>query len=316
MDMKKALVLLLIVVFVLSGLTITKDLLVQKVVILGASVVLGAPVSIDSFSIGIVNQSVRMSGLKIYNPPGFPRGILLHVASVNLRLRVAALFRGRISVPYAEIDLREMGVLKDKTGKLNVDALKVAKQEKKAKPAKPMPLEIDLLRLSIGKVVSKDYSVSGAEPLVSVYDVNINKSYKNITSAQQLAALIVAEPMKAAGIQGAAIYGVAMLAGVAILPVTVAATFAGRDNVEHVFQASSEEVYSVALGVAQKMGTIVRESRQAGVISADIGGAKVSIKVFSGAGGKGRAVISARKYLLPKPEVAGGVLYSILEKIK
>ena len=48
----------------------------------------------------------------------------------------------------------------------------------------------------------------GKEPLVQVFDVNLkDKTYKDIQSAQQLAALIMVEAMKPTAIKGAKIYG-------------------------------------------------------------------------------------------------------------
>ena len=70
---------------------------------------------------------------------------------------------------------------------MNVDQLKVVRQGKvqRGKPAEQMPMQIDMLTLGIGRIVSKDH-FPGGEPIVKVYDINIRKSYKNITSAQQL----------------------------------------------------------------------------------------------------------------------------------
>jgi hypothetical protein len=176
-------------------------------------------------------------------------------------------------------------------------------------------MQIDLLTLSIGKIVYKDYAV-GTEPSVRVYDVNRHKSYKGIPSAQQLALLVLAEPMKAAAIKNAEIYGVAMLTGVAALPVAVAATFIGKDNVQQVIDASFEHVYEISLEVVKRMGTITKDDASGGVIKANINGAMVALMLRKGIDNKTEITISARKYMFPKLDIAGGVLYQILDKLQ
>lgn len=313
--MKKTLLTVLIVVIALLGLGIVRDQIIKSAITVVASKITGAPVHIDGFSLGIFNQRVRISGFKMYNPKGFAEGILVSIDKIDVTYDLGALLKRKIHLVNAEIELNEMGLQKNKEGKLNVDSLKVVKENQGAKPQEQMPLGIDILKLGIGKVVLKDYSVA-KEPSVSVYDVNIHKTYKNISSAQQLAALIMSEPMKAAGIQGAKIYGVAMLGGVAILPVAVAATFIGRDSVEKEFNSGADIVYQVSLEILGKMGKVTKENKAGSAINADVNGAQVSLKIDKKSGNKSKMTISARKYFLPKPEIAAGILYEISEKIK
>lgn len=314
--MKKTLIVPVIVVVSILAATILKDFVIKSVITVVATQVTGAPVHIDGFSLGLFNQKVRISGFKMYNPKGFPRGTLVHISKINVTYDLGALFKKKLHLLSAEIELKEMGLIKNAAGKLNVNELKVMKQEekKKAKPSKQMPMQIDLLKLGIGKIVSKDYS-SGKEPVVYVYDVNIHKSYKNITSVQQLAALIIMEPMKAAGIEGAQVYGVAMAAGVAVLPVGIAATFAGKDYARQEFVSSFEKAYDVSLAVLKRKGKVT-EDNLAGIITGEVDGAKVTIRIKKKTVNKVEIMVSARKFMLPKPKIAGGVLYEIAEKLK
>jgi hypothetical protein len=210
-----------------------------------------------------------------------------------------------------EIELKEMGLTKSKEGKLNVDELIIVKGSKSSPPT---PMQIDLLTLSIGKIVYKDYS-SGAEPSVRVYDVNKRKSYKGVPTAQQLALLVLAEPMKAAAIKNAEIYGTAMFAGVAVLPVAVAATFIGKDYVRQIIDARFEHVYEISLEVVKRMGRITKDDAQDGAIKANINGANVALQFRKKADNKTEITISARKYMFPKLDIAGGVLYQIIDKL-
>jgi len=309
--MKKLFIVLGIVVFFLVCIAIFKNQIVKSVVTRAAVTVIGTPVHMDSFSFSILKSSIHISGLKIYNPSGFPEGILVSCSKINVVYDRAALFKQKLHLVFLEVELDEMGLTKNKEGELNVDSLKVAQT---SEPSKPMPMQIDLLTLGIGRIVYKDYS-NGTEPAVRVQDVNIHKSYKDITSAEQLAVLILAEPVKAAGIRGAKIYGVAMLTGVAALPVGIAATFLGKDSVQQTTDAGFQHVYDVSLEAVKRMGKLTKEDAENGAIKANIQGAMVAIQIRNGSDNKTEITISARKYLFPKPDIAGGVLYGIVDKL-
>jgi len=315
--MKKIRAILVIFCIAIFSVGIIKDQIIKSVITVIATQVTGSPVHIDGFSLGIFNQSVRISGLRMYNPKGFPKAILVDLPKINVRYDLNALLKKKLHLMSAGIEIREIDLERNKEGKLNVDELKVVKQGKKqgSKPSEQMPMQIDMLTLSIGRIVIKDYS-AGGESIVKVYDINIHKSYKNITSAQQLTALILAEPMKAAGIQGAEIYGVTVLTGVAVLPVAVVATLIGRDSVQQDFISTFDNVYEKSLEVLKRKGKIAREDKSRGIISATINSAQITVKIRKKAGNKTQVVISARKYLFPKPEIAGGVLYGISEKLR
>lgn len=315
--MKKIRIILLAVVISIFTVVIIRDQIIRVTITVAATRVLGTGVHIDGFSLGLFRQSVKISGFKVYNPKGFSKGILLDLPKINVVYDLAAILKGKLHLPNVEVELKEMLLEKNTKGELNVDSLKVAKQGKaqELKPAKQMPMQLDIVKLGIGRIISKDYSADKG-PMVKLYDINIHKTYKNITSAQQLAALILTEPMKSAGIEGAKIYGAAMLAGVAVLPVSLAATFMGKDSARQVFNASFDTAFETTLMVLKKMGKVSSQDKTRGAIAAQLDSVQVNVKVGKGLENKTEIVISARKYLLPKPEIAGGILYEIAEKLK
>ncbi|KPK99227.1 MAG: hypothetical protein AMJ95_00330 [Omnitrophica WOR_2 bacterium SM23_72] len=320
--MKKILIILCVILIGLVVLGIVKDQIIKSAITVMTSKMVGAPVKMDGFRLGLLRQSVDITGFRIYNPEGFSEAALIDIGKIRVALNAGALLKGKLHLRNAEFALKEMTLETNKEGKLNVDVLKVAKQPAKekvkdkepAKPAKQMPFQIDELKLSIGKLVMKDYSIPGV-PAIKVNEINIDRTYKNITSAQQLVALILSEPMKAAGIQGAVIYGAAMMTGVGIVPVAIASAFIGKDSVQQVFDASFDKVYDVSLAVLQEMGQVSSESRADGAISATVSKALVRLEVKTKED-KTELTISARKYMLPEPSIAGGVLYKIEEQLK
>ena len=293
-------------------IVIFSNQVIKTAVTVVASNISGAPVHMDGFSLNILSSTIHISGFKMYNPIGFPKGILASCPKIKVIYDRATLFKQKHHFLIMEIELKEMGLVKNKEGKLNVDSLKIVQQ---SEPSSPIPMQIDLLTLSIGKIVYKDYTI-GIEPSVQVYDVNVQKSYKGIPTVQQLVLLVLAEPMKATAIKGAAIYGAAMLTGVGVLPVLAAATFIGKDSVQEIIDVSFEHVYKVSLEVVGRMGTITEHDASNGTINANINGAMVALILKKGADNKTEITISARKYMFPKLDIAGGVLYQILNKLQ
>ena len=310
-----------IILVILIGLGIVKDQIIKVAVQAGASRVLGTNVSVGGLSSGILRQSMRVRAFKIGNPPGFPQGTMLDVTEAGVDYDLSALLSGKLHFPLVILNLNEMVVVKNPAGVLNVDALKVAEKKEAApagkpeKPSKPLSLKIDVLRLNVNRVVFKDYT-QGEEPLVQVFDVNLkDKTYKDIQSAQQLAALIMVEAMKPTAIKGAKIYGVATVLGAGFLPVGIAGALLGKDSAQAEFGAPFDQVYQTALEVIGKNGTLSSESKTDGVIKADVSGHNVTVKITKNDQGKTEIVIAARKFLIPRPEVAQGILYQIQEKL-
>lgn len=319
--MKKIFIIIVIVIIALVGISIARDLLIKNIITVVASSLTGAPVRVGSFSMSIIRQSVRIANFKIYNPKGFPPGVLLDCPKIAVVSDIGALFTGRLHLKRLDFELKELGLVKNKEGNLNVDSLKISQEGERPKEREPkkatkrMPIAIDLMNLKIERVVDKDYSVSGP-PLIKVYDIKLKKTYKNITSPEQLAVIIISEPLKAAGVRGLKIYGVAMLTGVAALPVSAAFTVAGKDYARADFNVPVDRAYDAGLKVLKNSGIVKKEDRATGTINAEIGGAQVTLKVQKLAGKAAQVTVSARKYMLPKPQIAAGVLYGITDELR
>ena len=314
----KIIIAVFIIAFVYS-VSLFKDTLIKSVVTAAAVQVTGAEVRIDSFSFDILDSSIHIRGLKIYNPAGFPREILIDIPRIEVQYDLSALLKKELHLPEAEIDLKEVAVIKNKEGQLNVNSLKFSKKEepkaREKQPEKAMPMQIDLLKLNIGRVIHEDFSV-GEKPSVQVYNININKTYKNITSATQLASLILAESLRSTAIKGAEVYGVAALAGVAVLPVGVASVFMGQDSAKADFDTNYERAYKASLEAMDELGDIVKADKNTGYIKGQTQGIEVVIRIVETTARKAAITVSARKYMLPKPKTAEGVLYQISQKLK
>ncbi len=322
--MKKLGTILVVVIVVLVALLVIKDLIIKQVLVSQIAGITGTKTSVGGFSTDLFKQQVRIKDFRLYQPQGFPEGTLVHLPAIAVDYDLPAIIGGKIRLPLVKIGLKEMTVIKNRDGKLNVDSLAVTKEEKEEKKEKDERAEksevpdfqIDKLILNIGEVVYKDYT-QGEEPAVKVYSVGIeNKTYTNITDPNQLVVLILAGTMKETAIRGAAIYGVATLLGTGFLPVGVASALVGEDAAVAEFDRNFSAVFDTALSVVRQSGEVSESDREKGVIKGNVDGNDVTVKIERPVEGKVKAMVSARKFLMPQKEAAAGVLYKIKEELK
>ncbi len=209
--MKNILVkIVLIIVVLVLVLGFLKDQIIKAAIVVGAKQVAGVDVVIDHFSLSVVKHAVLIKGIKMYNPAGFPNEVMVDAPAVEVQCNVWNVMRGVLHFSYIRFDLKEIRVTKNKEGKLNVNSLtfmqkmngpavtsdkgldQPAKQQMREQK-KDIPMQFDLVRLNIGKVIYTDNS-TGDKPSVKVMDVNIkNKEFRNISSASELGALVMVE---------------------------------------------------------------------------------------------------------------------------
>ena len=310
-----------VVTIIFLAVAFVKNQVIKTVVTTVGSTIVGAPVAIDGFSLGIFRPAVKIKGLKLYNPKGFPKEALVNIPKIEVGYDLGSIFKGKLHLTKVLIDLQEAVIIRNQDGNLNVDSLKVAQEGgKPAEAKKPsegaIPMQIDVVTLSIGRVIVKDFSV-GEKPFIQVHDVGMkDRTYKNIGSAQQLVSLILVEAMKPAAIRNAAIYGAASLVGVAFLPAGIAATLIAKDSAEANFDMNFDKVYNAGLSLLRDIGTVKEEKKDAGTIKAEIYSNDITFKAEKSEPKGIKVTVAARKMLLPQAPVASGVIYQLSEKLK
>lgn len=312
--MKKIVTVILIILVALFVFSVARDMVIKGFVVSGIKKATGTNVTIGNLSLSLLTQSVKINNFRMYNPPDFPKGILMDLPYIKVSFDALALLKNELHLKELTIELKELQLIKNKEKEFNVDALKVSKGKEPSTKRK-QTMRIDVLNLNIGRIIQKDYSGAG-EPVIQVNDLNIKKTYKNITSIEQLIMLILSESMKLAGIKGAKLYGLFLLTGVGIVPVAVATTFLGKDSVDSSFNYSVGKVYDEALKIIAKSGIVKKASKESGFISANVDGADVNLEFSEIGNNKTRVKASARKYFFPKPQIASGIIYQISEVLK
>lgn len=188
--------LLVLIVIVVVG----KNIIVRAAVTKGVKVVTGLNMRIDSVNIGIANTLLGIKGLVLYNPPSFEDKVMMDLPEIYVDYDLGAFFKKNVHLSELRLNLKEFVVIKNKQGILNIDSLTavqtgkktetVKTQEPKAQPAEKIQIQIDLMKLKIGKVIYKDYS-NGGKPLIRTLNLNIDEEYENITDPEAVVRIIV-----------------------------------------------------------------------------------------------------------------------------
>lgn len=181
---------------------LAKDLIAKAVVTSGVRSVTGLKLGIGSMSVGVLRSALGIRQLTVHNPSGFPDRYMVELPEIYVDYDLGALLGRRVHLEEVRIHLKQLTVVKDAQGRLNLDSLKVVRESKQqaAKPAvenappAPPQIQIDRLHLRIGTVVYKDYA-AGSTPAVQEFPVNIDERYEHITSPQVLASLILSRAL-------------------------------------------------------------------------------------------------------------------------
>lgn len=192
--MKKIGTILLIAVAALFALAVLKNGIAQAAVQGVFKKVTGLDLKIGSLNLGLVAGRLDARAIELKNPAGFADPIMMNMPLLLVDLEPASLFKGGAHLEEVQIDLKEFLVVKNQDGKLNLDYLKPAGSKdasgKTDKPAKAPQIQIDQLRLKIGKVVYKDYS-KGGSPSVQTFDLQLDETYQNVSNVNAILPLIM-----------------------------------------------------------------------------------------------------------------------------
>lgn len=205
--MKKLVGIMVGIAIALLVVAIAKDIVIKAMVEKGVEIVTGLKLDIGTFKVGVLKPVVDIKNLKLFNAAGFKDRTMIDMPEIYVDYDLAAIFKNRIHLNEVRIDLKEFDVIKNEQGVLNLDSLKVVQAEKEGKSptekaaGKAAEIQIDSLKLRIGKVIYKDYS-KGAEPDVKEFDLNLNESYSNINNPYAVVSLIVVRAMMNTTISG------------------------------------------------------------------------------------------------------------------
>ena len=194
---KKVKFLIIVLVILIVG-SIVKNGIFQSILGSALSKAAHVPVRIGSTQVRFLSSGITLKGIKVYNPRSFPERLMVDAPLVSIDFDPPALFKNQLHFKDVKLNVKEVIVIKNRDGSLNVNAMKPTQDDraksKKREPKDQMPaLKIDRLSPTVGRVVYKDYS-AGGEPAIQIFDVNIqDRVYTNIQNPTVLVSLIMSE---------------------------------------------------------------------------------------------------------------------------
>ena len=192
--MKKTVYVLIGVVGIFLALASAKNGLVKFVLERGVEGATGLKLEVGEVKVGLMTTRIDIKKIRLYNPRGFKDRVMLEMPEIFVDYDLPSFFRGKIHLSTVRIDLKEFVVVKNARGELNLDALKMISGDTQkpapAKEQKPSSLQIDTLELKVEKVIYKDYS-AGGEPIVKEFNIDIDRTDKDVTDLKSLVSLIV-----------------------------------------------------------------------------------------------------------------------------
>ena len=192
-------VFLLVLVLIIA---VGKNMIAKTAVTTGVKVATGLKMNMDKLDIGIIKTLLSIEGLVLYNPSDFEEKVMVDLPEIYVDYDLGAFFKKKVHLREVRLNLKEFIVVRNKQGVLNLDSLTavqaskkdeaVKKDEPKAKSAEKMEMQIDLLKLKIGKVIEKDYS-AGGEPVIKEYNINIDETFENISDLNDVVKIVLAK---------------------------------------------------------------------------------------------------------------------------
>jgi len=181
-----------------AGLLIGKNLLAKAAIVGGVRAITGLRLSLRGLDVGLLTTRLHVKELQVLNPAEFPQErVMLDIPEIYVHYDLPGFLKGRAHLEEVRLHLRELTVVRNEQGRVNLNALQAVKQTRAgteqaapaAKTARAPDLQIDVLELRIGRVVYKDYS--GRTPQEKVFPIDLNERFTNISNPAALGGLIV-----------------------------------------------------------------------------------------------------------------------------
>lgn len=182
---------------------LAKNVIARVAMTRSVNAIAGVGLKVREVHVGLLNTRIRIRGLQLLNPKGFHEPLMVNMPELVVDYRLGALITGKTRLDAVRMDLRELVVVRNEQGFVNLDALRavqVSRAHNKAnsarplRPASPPPsFQVDQLELAIGTVIYRDYTVS--PPLIREFPVNVHERFAGVTDPHALGALVISRAL-------------------------------------------------------------------------------------------------------------------------
>jgi len=200
---------ILVFIIIIGALIAGKNIIGKVAIEKGVKTATGLSLEIKKLDIGIISSHIGITDLSLFNPSGFPKGIMFHAPEIFVDYHLGDMLKGKVHLEDMRLNFDRLVIIKNVDGKMNLEVLKPKAKEESKKSAKDkggdgtkkgMPqIQIDHLMLKIGKVVYKDYS-GGGEPSVREFNVNISQELTDVTDIRKLLGLVASKAIAKAAL--------------------------------------------------------------------------------------------------------------------
>jgi len=199
----KKLIFIIIILTVIAVLG--RNLIVKYAVPVGARFA-GIKMSIGNVNIGLTDALVGIKNIEIMNPKGFPKGQMINIKEIYIDPETVDFLKDKIHLVEVRFDLDKLTIIRNKNGDFNFKKLTKAKKKQEGEPVeektktepakkgKKKEFQIDSMKLKLGTVVYKDYSV-GAEPKIVTFNLNLDEEYEDITNPAMIGSIVFSKIM-------------------------------------------------------------------------------------------------------------------------
>jgi uncharacterized protein involved in outer membrane biogenesis len=209
---KLALGLALVLAMVVVGLLFYRNALIKKAAARTVTRMTGFDLEMGRVQAGLFSTTFEIEGLKLLNPPDFPRRDAMEINRVLVDYDLLSLLRGdEIHLKRVVLDIGKVAMVTKAGGETNFQRLQEKAGGGSARPAGRAPaprpagrpddrrvepekdLRIDELTIRIGTVALYDYSAGGPEPEVFEHPLGVNLTQRDVTDPSQIMAPILAQ---------------------------------------------------------------------------------------------------------------------------
>lgn len=153
---------------------------------------LGVPVEVGKVQIDFVNAQIRFEDVEIWNPSGFPPGVMIYIREMVLDSELSKLFNRHPGFNRIELDIDNVRAIKILDQPLNLLALKIYKQDE---PLLAPSLNVDEFVLSVGQASFHDEASAGSGDVSSRVELH-RMTYYKVKSVRDMMDIINWETLK------------------------------------------------------------------------------------------------------------------------
>jgi uncharacterized protein involved in outer membrane biogenesis len=185
--------LLILVLALAVVLILSIDFIARKSVEMGVKRATGFPLTIGKANVGLFRGRLVVQDFKLMNTAEFHEGTFVDLPLLDVDYQTFSMLTGSPHVKNLTVKINEIVMVKNEKGQANYQQVQQRSASskdagQKPKPEKKMAYRVDLLRLQIGTVVSKDYS--SGKLVERRYNLNADVTYPNLTESTSISTLI------------------------------------------------------------------------------------------------------------------------------